>query len=51
MKAQTKNILDKTGQILIWAVGIATLSLILISTVYGVIKAATETSMCIFGIM
>lgn len=49
MKAQMKNILDKAGQVMIWAIGICTLALILITTVYGVVKAATETSMCIFG--
>ena len=50
MKATTKNIMDNaTG--MIYTIGIATLALILISTVYGVIQAATDTSMCLFGII
>lgn len=49
MKAQTKNILDKAAEIAIYGIGGATLLLILFTTIYGVIQAANDTSMCIFG--
>lgn len=49
MKAQTKTRLDKVAEIAIYGIGIATLMLIIFTTVYGVIQAANETSMCIFG--
>lgn len=52
MKAlTTKQIIDKAGQLLIWSIGIATLLLILITTIFGIVKAATDTSLCIFGVI
>lgn len=51
MKARMKNIMDKVATICIYGIGIATLMLILFTTVYGVIQAATNTSMCIFGVI
>ena len=49
MKAQTKARLDKVAEVAIYGIGGATLLLILFTTIYGVIQAATNTSMCIFG--
>lgn len=51
MKATTKNILDKAAEIAIGATIGATLLLILFTTIYGAIQAATNTSMCIFGVI
>lgn len=49
MKAQMKTRLDKVAEVAIYGIGIATLALILFTTVCAVVKAANETSMCIFG--
>lgn len=49
MKATTKNIMDKLAEIAIYGIGGATLLLILFTTVCAVVKAANETSMCVFG--
>ena len=46
---KTNKTLDKVATVCIYGIGICTLALILISTIYGVIQAATDTSMCIFG--
>ena len=51
MKTQTKQILDKAAEIAIYGIGGATLLLILFTTIYGAIQAATNTSMCIFGVI
>lgn len=51
MKTRMKNIMDKVATVCIYGIGIATLMLILFTTVYGVIQAATDTSMSIFGII
>lgn len=49
MKATTKNILDKAAEVAIYGIGGATLLLILFTTICAVVRAANETSMCIFG--
>ena len=51
MKATTKKIMDKVAEVAIYGIGGATLLLILFTTIYGAIQAATNTSMCIFGII
>lgn len=49
MKAQTKRIMDKAAEIAIYGIGGATLLLIIFTIVCAVVKAATDTSMVVFG--
>lgn len=50
MKAQTKARLDKVAEVAIYVIGLLWLLLILFTTI-GAIQAATNTSMCIFGVI